>query len=238
MKEAGFLNLSPKLSEGLDHKVYLNAKRLYRDAEVLCKNSSYSTATSLIILSSEEIIKALLILLHSKGFKVYQIKGAKKFFANHRVRHEIAELIEVGAGLYRLHEQWENESNNPVFRTRFKILNSILNGFHKLARMKEPFEEAKLRIESLEEFDALKNRGFYVDYQNELLIPEEKVTKEVYLNTKNTALNIFNYYKIFRVLLHCKAGNHISKKEIESLKSHLHGFINESLIKGDTYHFN
>ncbi len=35
MKEAGFLNLSPKLSEGIDHIVYLNAKNLYKDAELL-----------------------------------------------------------------------------------------------------------------------------------------------------------------------------------------------------------
>ncbi len=238
MNETGFLNLSPKLSEGLDHKVFLNAKNIYKDAELLFQNSSYSTATSLMILSSEEIIKALLILLHSKGYKVYQIKGAKKFFANHRVRHEIAELIEVGAGFYKYFQLREEDRKNPIFKTRFKTLNSFLNGLHTISRMKEPFEKTKSRIESLEKFDSWKNMGFYVDYQNGLSLPKDKVTKEVYSKTENTVERIFYYYRIFRVLFHSNAEYHIPKKDIESLQSHLHEFINESLIKGKTYQFN
>lgn len=237
MKQAGFLNLSAKESEGLDHEIFLNAKKLFNDAELLRGHSSYSTATSMLILSSEEIIKALLVLLHSKGFRVYQIKGAKSFFLSHRVRHEIAELIEVGAGFYEYFQQREKDRKNPIFKTRFKKLNSFLNGLHTLSRMKEPFEKAKSRIESLEKFDSWKNMGFYVDYQNELLLPKEKVTKEAYYNTEDTVLRIFHNYKIFRILFHPKAENHIPAKDINYFKIHLHGLINESFIKAEIYQF-
>lgn len=237
MKGQGFLNLSPKISEGLDHKVYLNAKRLFNDSQLLCGNSSYSTATSIMILSSEEIIKAFLILLHSKGYKVYQINGAKKFFTSHRVRHEIAELIEVGAGFYEYFQQREKDLKNPIFKTRFKTLNTVLNFVQTLSNLKEPIRKTKSRIESLEEFDTWKNIGFYVDYQDGLRIPKERINKEVYIKTEDTVIRIFHYYKIIRIIFHPKAENHIAREDIEFFQKHLHSLINESFIKGETFQF-
>lgn len=76
-----FIDLNPNESKGLDIYLFNNAKKLKENAILIAnKNKSYSSATSLLILSSEEIIKAILVLLHSKGYNVYQLKDAKKFF--------------------------------------------------------------------------------------------------------------------------------------------------------------
>lgn len=238
MKQAGFLNLSPKESKELDHQIFLNAKNLLKDANLLYRNSSITSATSLLILSSEEIIKALLVLLHSEGFDVYKIKGAKNFFLSHRVRHEIAELMEVGAGFYEYFHRWEKNRENPVFKTPFKGLNSFLNSLHTIFSMKEPLQKIKSQIESLERFDSWKNMGFYVDYKNGLLLPKKQITEEVYKNTEVTVERIFHYYKMFRILLHPKAKNHLSAKNISYFKFHLNGLINESFVKAEIYEFN
>ena len=54
-----FLNLSPKKSIGLDKPLYKNALNLKRDAIFIAeKRKSYSSASSLLILSTEECVKS------------------------------------------------------------------------------------------------------------------------------------------------------------------------------------
>jgi AbiV family abortive infection protein len=78
---SNFLNLSPRHSKCLHEPIFKNALKLKKDAITLAeRNASYSTANSLLILSSEEMIKALLVLLHSEGYHVYRIEVAEKFF--------------------------------------------------------------------------------------------------------------------------------------------------------------
>ena len=81
MQEITFINLSKEKSKDLHLDIFENAKSLKSDSSVLViVNESYSSASSLLILSSEEVIKAILVLLHSQGYKVYLLKDAKGFF--------------------------------------------------------------------------------------------------------------------------------------------------------------
>ena len=68
-----FLTLNSKQSVNLDKPLYSNAWKIYRDAKLLADhNRSYCRATSLLVLSLEELFMAILVKLHSESLNVYQ----------------------------------------------------------------------------------------------------------------------------------------------------------------------
>lgn len=89
-----FSNLSALKSRGLDIPIYKNALNLKRDAILIAeKRKSYSAATSLLVLSTEECVKSVLVLLHSENYYIYRIKDARKFFSDHAISHQIAMYV-------------------------------------------------------------------------------------------------------------------------------------------------
>lgn len=107
-----FIDLTPEESEDLDLAIYKNALQLRKDAQFLANGrNSYSSANSLLILSSEEVIKAILVFLHSKNFTVYGLEGSKKFFLDHKIRHHIAQMIVLGMAFLKSKENWRVEKS-------------------------------------------------------------------------------------------------------------------------------
>jgi AbiV family abortive infection protein len=128
MQEITFINLSKEKSKGLHLHIFENAKQLKFDSSILAHvNKSYSSASSLLILSSEEIIKAILVFLHANGYRVYLLKDAKGFFKNHEIRHSLQMLIETGMSLFETIDKWENRKiNKQIPNTQKKWLNNTL----------------------------------------------------------------------------------------------------------------
>jgi AbiV family abortive infection protein len=216
-----FINLSAIQSKGFDEAIFKNAKQLKKDALLIAANNkSYSSATSLLVLSSEEVIKAILVLLHSQEYKVYQIKDAKKFFIDHKVRHEIATILEflngIAAGLMTIDQKKEvlevASSNNDSFLTKLK------NGLNSVKDFLEPISNSLERIKAVQEFDALKNKGLYVDYKDQLIIPQTAIKQYTFRKTKDSVDQIFKHYKIIKLLFHPKLKNHLSQEEINKTK--------------------
>ena len=74
----GFINLTAQKSKDIDCIIYKNARQLRKDALLIVEvNKSYSSATSLLILSSEEVIKAILVLLLTIPVKVNTLFRSK-----------------------------------------------------------------------------------------------------------------------------------------------------------------
>lgn len=227
-----FVNLSPRDSKDIDKAIYKNALQLKRDGCFLArKRKSYSSATSLLILSSEELIKATLVLLHSKNCEVYKIEGAKMFFSNHKIRHQIAQLIEMGAGFIDSLKIWdERKKKDKLFKTKHNWLNNILNGAMEFAEASKPFVQSIERIKKIEEFNTLKNQGLYVDYQDKLFTPQIIINKEQYLQTKLIVDRMFSFYKGLIIIYHPSLINHLPQNEINKYQSDLKLFINNALI--------
>lgn len=216
-----FSNLSAIQSKGFDEAIFKNAKQLKKDALLIAANNkSYSTATSLLVLSSEEVIKAILVLLHSQEYKVYQIKDARKFFTDHKVRHEVATILEflngIAAGLMTIDQKKEvlevASSNNDSFLTKLK------NGLNSVKDFLEPISNSLERIKTVQGFDTLKNKGLYVDYKDQLIIPQTAIKQYTFRKTKNSVDQIFKHYKIIKLLFHPKLKNHLSLDEINKTK--------------------
>ena len=121
-----FINLSAQKSKGIDYSIYKNARQLRKDALLIAENNkSFASATSLLILSSEEVIKSILVLLNSQGYKTYLIKDAKKFFTDHRVRHQLAQLIELSIGVLESFDKKESNKLVTLLKTKSDFFNNI-----------------------------------------------------------------------------------------------------------------
>ena len=231
MQEVTFINLSKAKSKDLNINIFENAKRLKSDSSVLVDvNKSYSSASSLLILSSEEVIKAILVLLHSHGYRVYLLKDAKGFFKNHEIRHSLQMLIETGMSLFDTIDNWENRKlKKQIPNTKKKWLNNTLQFLSDAAFVLSNVSTAINRIEGIKKFNDLKNAGFYVDYRNEILIPQKTVNKEDYNSILDTSNRLIIFYKQLRILFHPSIRKHLSNDKIEEIKNGLHTFINEAL---------
>lgn len=231
MQEITFINLSKEKSKCLHFHIFENAKQLKFDSAILAHaNKSYSSASSLLILSSEEIIKAILVLLHANGYRVYLLKDAKGFFKNHEIRHSLQMLIETGMSLFETIDKWENRKiKKQIPNTKKKWLNNTLQFLSDAAFVLSNVSTAMNRIEGIKKLNDLKNAGFYVDYKNEILIPKKIVVKENYDSILETSNRLIIFYKQLRILFHPSITKHLSNDKIEEIKHGLHVFINDTL---------
>jgi len=227
-----FINLSPSATKGVEKPIFHNARRLRKDAILLAEvNKSYSSATSLLILSSEEIIKAILVLMHSEGYKVYLIEGSKKFFSDHKIRHQVAKLLDLMSTLFESMYIWEEQRENPEIKTKIKLLDGVLNFLNDVAKTISPFLNSAERIQLLQEFNDMKNNGFYVDYKDGLIIPKEQIQKEDFLKTKKVVDRLFKLSKAMKILFHESVEKHMSKQEANNTKAELKSVVNDLMKK-------
>lgn len=225
-----FINLTAKKSKDIDYSIYKNARQLRKDALLIAENNkSFASATSLLILSSEEVIKSILVLLHIQGYKTYLIKDAKKFFTDHRVRHQLAQLIELSIGVLESFDK--KASNKPVtlLKTKSEFWNGLVNGFIEIALASKPLLNSVERVKKLTEFNDRKNQGFYVDFRDKLLVPQIEIKKTEFTDTKEVVDRVFRFYKGLKILFHPNIKNHYEEENIELLKNQLRVFIDEAL---------
>lgn len=225
-----FINLSAQQSKGTDYSIYKNARQLRKDALLIAElNKSFPSATSLLILCSEEVIKSILVLLHSQGYKTYLIKDSKKFFSDHRVRHQLAQLMELSIGILESFEK--KASNEPVtlLKTKSEFWNELVNGILEIALASKPFLDSAQRVKKLMEFNDKKNQGLYVDFRDKLLIPQIEISERDFIETKLIVNRIFNVYKGLKIIFHPKVQNHFKNDDIDLLKNQLRVFVDEAL---------
>lgn len=226
-----FINLSSEKSKGLNELIYQNAVRLKNDATYLAKDkNSYSTATSLLILSLEETIKSLIVFLHSEGYPIYKSKRISKIFSHHKTRHDFAIFIETINAIFILstvcRKGFENRKKQSE-ELKSKSLNSedLLKGFGILWELIESIFNDKI----IKNFDDYKNNGLYVDYIDRLFIPEKEITDGHYEQVQQVLNTITKIYKLILIAHNSKAQNRNNyilyediKKQIEEIIKNKH----------------
>lgn len=228
-----FINLSPEKSKGLDVIISKNAKQLKRDALLLAENNkSFSSATSLLILSSEEMIKAILVLLHSEEYDVYLIENSKKFFFDHKIRHEVSKIIDLGISLMESIVNYEENKSTEILNTNIEWLNSIVNGFSRFVQVSMPFLNSFERIELLKEFNDIKNNGLYTGYYDRVFIPKEEVKETDFNKVIKLVERIFQFYRTLKILFNPRLVNRYPEEDVLKLKDELRIGINK-LLKVD-----
>ena len=221
-----FIDLKPTELKGLDVPIYENGRNLYKDAQLLAQvNGSYSSATSLAVLSTEEYIKAILILLESEGNKVFLLKNAKSFFTSHKIRHNIAQMIQMGQGLIESINSWNSIKKERKFKRGSNWLTNLLSWLDGAFIVAGTLSETKERIEFLTELDNLKNNGLYVDYDNKLLKPSTVIDQNIFEKVIDINSRTGKFYKMLRILYNPLLKNHLELKEIKRMKTYLKDFV-------------
>lgn len=123
-----FNNLSKREIPEVCNSLLENSKVLLKSAELLSQQGSFGVATSLTILGGEELVKAVFLYFHGKGFQFLKIEGFKGVFTNHAPKHEAAKVGEL-LKFFDAFEVWsgpngeegERKSNDKVFN-KFRII--------------------------------------------------------------------------------------------------------------------
>lgn len=221
-----FTDLTSEESKDLDKQIYNNALKLKDDAILLFnENKSFSSATSLLVLSSEEVIKASLVLLHSEGFNVYKLQDAKKFFYDHKIRHQIVQLIEIGTSLSESIEKWSKRKPTKKFKQKYDFLNITVD----ILKASKPTLKSVERINKLFEFNNLKNNGLYVGFKDKLIVPKVVVSERDYLEVIEIVDRVFNFYiKLINIFKNIPASESERRDQNET-KERLRMFIDEAM---------
>jgi len=218
-----FINVSPSESKILYKPIFENATILLKDADIIAlKNKSYAHGSSLLILSLEETIKSILVLLHSQEYPIYRIRDAKKFFFDHKIRHQIAKVVEVTYGSLKSLANYE--ANHKEKGNGF--LDSLISLFESI----QPLIESFSSFELLDGLNQDKNMGFYVDFRDKLLVPSEEIGKEKFIEVRHVLKKIMYCYKGLNILFHPMIENHLNEGDVLKFRKDLKEILNSLFI--------
>lgn len=219
-----------------------NSDNLLDSAKLLSNAGYFGTSISHLVLSSEEIVKGLVIFLDGKGLQIRRVKHLNKIFYNHLPRHSFALffylIMKILIPIIKLGEKFTKH-----FVIKSKSDKSILSGddYIKLSN-KDPklllenvygmstFSLTKrglLSVDFWTEADNLKMRGFYVDYKNELLLPSN-INKTEYLRALDAVISFNDECKFVINWI-----NQLKTDEQSQLISEIHnnGFVYDLIEK-------
>ncbi|MCW3105447.1 MAG: hypothetical protein JWO09_3887 [Bacteroidetes bacterium] len=189
MNDKTFMTISPEKCLVVYKQVIAKSQRQFEEAEVLAARGGYDTASSLLIISNEELLKALILFMEGNGFHLRKIKGFKTLFNNHKLRYLIALVLSVLSLLGK-----EFARGMALF---MKVDEDFLSkidpkspGFADLAKnyFIARLLEVKAEIEFFSKVDKARQQGFYSEYNDGLIT----ISKEEYLllHTKIVGVNM------------------------------------------------
>jgi AbiV family abortive infection protein len=169
------MNISRETCAKIYHDILANAESHRRCANILAKENEYPNSVAHLILGTEELLKGFVMLLESRGMNLRQIDGFKKIFNDHKSRHYILrDLIPIWIVIKKIADEFEE----PTAITRLKpgapkwmqwvigalsVAHEGMNGY--------------MQYQFWKEADQLKQKAFYVDYEDTLCLPSE-ITKD------------------------------------------------------------
>ncbi|SDX00193.1 abortive infection protein, AbiV family [Hydrobacter penzbergensis] len=169
-----FANLTAVECGVVYYHVRNNAATHLRVARLLEKHEEYANAIAHLILGSEEFIKAVVLLLESKGFSLRAMKKYNKLFYNHSARHIIiSDFYSIWMAVRTLFDIPSKKQGESSPSHWMNVFSGVAKGF----------------LESLDNHswwkaaDDHKQHCFYVDYENKVLLPSV-FSKQHYLEAK------------------------------------------------------
>ena len=189
-----FLNISKIECLNIYQEIVENSNSHFQISELAANDSKFGIAISHLILSSEELVKGIIIFLDGNGLQIRKATGVKKFFTNHEVRHTFSVMfLAVSTVLIPITILIKNfkESDDPSLFKKMQNANSN-NDQTQVKKLtvklltkfaSENFEKLSDYFDFWNDAEILKQKGFYVDYKNKLLLPKH-LTNEDYMNAK------------------------------------------------------
>ncbi len=184
----GFLNINANECGIAFPVAKQNAETHFRCSQILSEAKEYANAIAHLILGSEELIKALVLFLESKGFDLRKVQGYKKLFHDHKVRHsmikEFYSVIMFLKSLVHIENKKRHENSMLYY---IKAATNVIWGVIASIENYEWWNKA----------DGLKQSCFYVDYDAGIVTPSS-ITVDEY---KQASLHIFELQQDIRVII-------------------------------------
>lgn len=167
-----FMSLTNEECELASEVLLKNAERKYLDAITLANEKSFGSATSYLILSTEETMKAFILIMDSNGFQFRRkVDGVKSLFTNHSIRYGLALILSIMNIFTSDIKQFFLIARNDVsaFLNLYKNkedLNLFLTTY-----IKEKVQIISAEINWFSNAEFIRQEGMYVDFSDELKSP-------------------------------------------------------------------
>lgn len=163
MTPKNFLTISTEECQVQFRYILANSDRKFRSAETLAKDEDYGSAIALLIISNEELIKALILFLDGQGFEFRGVKGMRSLFQNHRLRYLLAMIFSI---IISFAEDLRDLALN--LEKNKKTIQDILNNQEQAGRsLQAYFLKKAIRVQREIEFfskvDNTRQIGLYSD---------------------------------------------------------------------------
>jgi AbiV family abortive infection protein len=175
MSSKTFLTISREECLVVYKNVLANSDCKWEASERIAEAGEYGTATSLAIISVEEMVKALVLLIDGKGFQFRSVRGMDSLFYHHQIRYFIAYAMFL-MGIFRdelfrflkrhhaddnyisgLYGEWQNDQEKMLRKIKFYA-------FRKFIQVRREFVW-------FSKIDLFRQDGFYSDYEDQLKNP-------------------------------------------------------------------
>lgn len=178
-----------------------NAEGLFNDAQLLAKNKSYGRATSMLIHSTEETMKAFILFLDGNGFQFRKkTNGINNLFVNHSLRYGLAMILSVlhifSEDLKHFLQSVRNEPNKLMSLSKDKA--DLESKF--LEYFMEKIKIVQLEVIWFSKAEFLRQEGFYVDYIDKIKTPleiDEKGYIEVLIRINGMRTFVLSIFESF-----------------------------------------
>jgi AbiV family abortive infection protein len=164
IQTTNFINLPKEDCLKVYPIVKANADRHFKVASILSEAKEYPNAIAHLILGTEELIKTVALFLEGKEFNFSTMKDYKKIFYNHSARHSILkEFFSVWIFCKSIFDLKRKKKGEHSIMYALGITTSILGAGL----------EGLMNYEWWSTADKLKQNGFYVDYINKVISPDD-----------------------------------------------------------------
>ncbi|MBO9204201.1 MULTISPECIES: AbiV family abortive infection protein [Niastella] len=163
-----------------------NSDAKWKAAKVNASLGEYGIASSLCVVSIEELIKAILLCQDSLGFEFRRVKGMDVFFKNHLIRYYIAYwLFTMGWAMNELLGFIKKLRENPEWAISFMEEIKSENIFEQKMKfyLLRQLILLKRELDWFSKIDNIRQDGFYAGYNGKLINPIN-ISQEQYNDVK------------------------------------------------------
>lgn len=155
-------------------EIVANSKSQFDGADSLAVDSKYGMGISHQLISTEEMIKALVVVMDAQGFDLRGVKGIDVFFKDHEVRFFISFITFIITlfaedGMKIMKGMKDNPSKIKEFTTLVENKPEMEKKMYKY--LLEKLFEIERELSWFSKAEAFRQNGFYVDSKGNLVSP-------------------------------------------------------------------
>ena len=175
MASKTFITMSKKDCLVHYHDVFQTSESNWKSGIILARENQFGNAMSMAIISSEELVKAVIILLDGKGFEFRRVQGMDALFANHQIRYVIQyAMLVLNIFTEELKTHFIKFKEDPVAGMAF--FNGLkANDINFVSKLEKYGLETMARLiaefEWFSKVDIYRQQCFYSDYEDQLKTP-------------------------------------------------------------------